>query len=453
MQSSIDTRGCRIVAAGLCQVVRVRVRVDEVKEAIDKSKCGKAGGPDDGITSEVYKALRNHIAPILLEIYNTVIRTKRVPKAWRKGMIVNLFKSGCRFDVMLLAIGGKLFNWILAKRITTYCVKEKVLNDKQDRFIYGRGITGHSKTVTEIISDITGRGEHAHVFYLDLSKAFDCISRKMIYQNLRQAGIPRHLVDIIADMHTKTKVRYRVDNSCTDEIETIQGVPQGDPLSPILFNLVINPMLMELDKHKICHRFMGEGTDSESLFMYADDFLCVCDSPEELQNAINICKKCIEYFNLRANVKKSAVMIFRSKKKIKETKRKLRSKKFMRTNREPMYEYKGTKKIQVVEKGKLVDKEVERWETHQKGETKELVFTWGSDGPNLTIECDYKYLRMILDSEMNWKEHFKKKNRKHMAASRRCASTFRDSEMGTDFKLQIMQSVIDPIDKHAIEAN
>ena len=68
----------------------------------------------------------------------------------------------------------------------------------------------------------------------------------MIYHNLRMAGVPRKLVNLIADMHKKTKTCYRVDGSKSKYIETIQGVPQGDPLSPIIFNLVINPILNEL---------------------------------------------------------------------------------------------------------------------------------------------------------------------------------------------------------------
>ncbi len=53
--------------------------------------------------------------------------------------------------IMLLNISGKLFNWILAKRITTYCDKNRILNNRQDGFMPGRGGTGHNMSVTEII--------------------------------------------------------------------------------------------------------------------------------------------------------------------------------------------------------------------------------------------------------------------------------------------------------------
>ena len=56
--------------------------------------------------------------------------------------------------------------------------------------------------------------------------------------------------------------------------------------------------------------FRPHEAESQAIMMYADDFACVCDTQEDLQRAINICKRCIDYFNLRANVKKSAVMRF-----------------------------------------------------------------------------------------------------------------------------------------------
>ncbi len=84
----------------------------EVELAIDKSKCGKSGGPNDGITAEVFKCLRNYLLPTLLKIYNSCIKSGRVPKAWRKGTICNLHKGdstmvcGNWWGIMLLNISG-----------------------------------------------------------------------------------------------------------------------------------------------------------------------------------------------------------------------------------------------------------------------------------------------------------------------------------------------------------
>ena len=94
-------------------------------------------------------------------------------------------------------------------------------------------------------------------------------------------------------MYKKTRVRYKHGRSHTKYIHTVKGVPQGDPLSTVIFNLVVNPMLRELEKHNICYRIRP--SMGQTLMMYADDFACICKSEEELQQAINICKKCIKF--------------------------------------------------------------------------------------------------------------------------------------------------------------
>ena len=159
-----------------------------------------------------------------------------------------------------------------------------------------------------MITQTLNAGETPYLFFLDLSKAFDMIDRKTVYERLTKVGIPRKIIRLIKNMYSKTKVRYKTDNKHTKYIQTKKGVPQGDPLSTIIFNLVINPMLRELEKANICYKInknMGQ-----TLMMYADDFACICESKEQLQEAINICKKCVDFFALKANESKSAGMQF-----------------------------------------------------------------------------------------------------------------------------------------------
>ena len=69
-------------------------------------------------------------------------------------------------------------------------------------------------------------------------------------------------------------------------------------------------MLTELETKNICYIFRGNIIESQSIMMYADDFACICETKEQLQKAINICKRAIDYFNLRANVKISSHEVY-----------------------------------------------------------------------------------------------------------------------------------------------
>lgn len=74
--------------------------------------------------------------------------------------------------------------------------------------------------------------------------------------NLRSTGMPEKLVIIIKNMYATAKARFRINNQHTKYIETIQGVPQGDPLSPIIFNMVIKPMLKTLEQSGISYKLV-----------------------------------------------------------------------------------------------------------------------------------------------------------------------------------------------------
>ena len=90
--------------------------------------------------------------------------------------------------------------------------------------------------------------------------------------------------------------------------KTIQGVPQGDPLSPLLFDVFVDPLLRTLDKENIAYSFSNNRDNAQ--FMYADDFIIICESPKDLQKAIDLCKKVCDKLRMTANVKKSATMTF-----------------------------------------------------------------------------------------------------------------------------------------------
>ena len=53
-------------------------------------------------------------------------------------------------------------------------------------------------------------------------------------------------------------------------------------------------MLSQLQEEDICYRYVRKEVadkESQSIMMYADNFACICETAEQLQKAINMCKK------------------------------------------------------------------------------------------------------------------------------------------------------------------
>ena len=117
----------------------------ELRTAIKAMKNGKAT-EEDGIPVELIKSAGRAAETRLLDLFNTVFCTKRVPKDWQCGVMCPKSKKGERTEcknhrgVMLLSHTGKIYNRIIEKRLRS-CVEES-LAEGQHGFRPGRGTSG-----------------------------------------------------------------------------------------------------------------------------------------------------------------------------------------------------------------------------------------------------------------------------------------------------------------------
>ena len=89
-------------------------RIQEVKDALKKTKPGKAAGVDE-VGPDLLRADMEHTASRLTRCYNKLWETERWPEVWKKGLVVKIFKKGDLRDcnnwrgVTLLPIISKIF--------------------------------------------------------------------------------------------------------------------------------------------------------------------------------------------------------------------------------------------------------------------------------------------------------------------------------------------------------
>jgi RNA-directed DNA polymerase len=106
------------------------------------------------------------------------------------------------------------------------------------------------------------RRPKCHVVDCDLQQFFDTVDHRKLMERLRERVDDPRLLGLVARF-LKAGV-IRPDGSFE---ETMQGVPQGGPLSPLLANILLD----ELD-----HELEARG---HSFARYADDFVILCTSP------------------------------------------------------------------------------------------------------------------------------------------------------------------------------
>ena len=95
------------------------------------------------------------------------------------------------------------------------------------------------------------------VLNLDLSAAFDNVSQPRLLEAILKKGLPFWMQNFIQGFLTQRKTCLQFDGATGPEITTQTGIPQGSPLSPILFLLFSSGLLEQTKSENNTHLSLG----------------------------------------------------------------------------------------------------------------------------------------------------------------------------------------------------
>jgi hypothetical protein len=178
-----------------------------------------------------------------------------------------------------------LLSGLILRRLTEY--RERQIRENQAGFRPGRGCIDHIFTLRQIL-------EHRHCFqrptmvvFLDLKSAFDSVDRQALWQCLSIKGVPPKLLSLIQLLYTNSRGRVKLFGKLSSEFATFSGVRQGCPLSPFLFNFVIDLMMEQsLPASDTCGVEVLPGCSVKDI-EYADDIALLGSDPLQMQITLN----------------------------------------------------------------------------------------------------------------------------------------------------------------------
>ena len=83
------------------------------------------------------------------------------------------------------------------------------------------------------------------IVFIDLTKAFDLVSRDGLFKVLPKIGCPPKLQSMIESFHSDTKGTVQFNGSSSEPFEIRSGVKQGSSLAPTLFGTIFFGMLLK----------------------------------------------------------------------------------------------------------------------------------------------------------------------------------------------------------------
>ena len=87
-------------------------------------------------------------------------------------------------------------------------------------------------------------------YFIDLSKAFECVNHRILLNKLRQMGVPLKVLRIFSYILSISFASVKVGSVNSQKLRIIRGARQGGIVSAYFFNVFIISILKEISSNE-----------------------------------------------------------------------------------------------------------------------------------------------------------------------------------------------------------
>ena len=130
---------------------------------------------------------------------------------------------------------------------------------------FWNGLPFPTPTSTGIIEKARKCQKTIYFWFIDYTKAFDCVNHNKLWKIQKVIGIPDHLMCLLRSLYAGQEATVRTGHGTTDWSKIRKGVHQGCILSPHLFNLMHSTSCWMT--HTLESRLLGEISTTSGMKM------------------------------------------------------------------------------------------------------------------------------------------------------------------------------------------
>ncbi|RXN14061.1 RNA-directed DNA polymerase from mobile element jockey-like protein [Labeo rohita] len=304
--------------------------VEELSKAIDCLACGKAPG-NDGIPPEVLKSGKPALLQPLHNLLCLCWEQGYIPQDMRDAKIITLYKNkGDRSDcnnyrgISLLSTVGKVFARVALAHLQV--LASRVYPESQSGFRVGRSTVDMIFSLRQLQEKCQEQQMPLYIAFIDLTKAFDLVSRSGLFSLLQKIGCPQHLLAVVTSFHDNMHSTVCYSGETSKAFQVSSGVKQGCVLAPTLFGIFFSMLLKYAFKdcsegvyihtrsdgklYNIAH-LCAKTKITEVLIremLFADDAALTSHTEDGLQQLVTCLFHACKEFGLTISLRKTKVM-------------------------------------------------------------------------------------------------------------------------------------------------
>lgn len=255
---------------------------NEIRTAVSGMKSGKSPGLD-GLPVEYYKQYIDTLAPILLEICNEAFTLGTLPPTFNEALISVIPKKDRDTTnpvnyrpLSLINLDCKILTKILATRLEK--ALPSVIHNDQVGFMKNRSSTDNMRRLLHLIWLNRTEKDPVLALSLDAAKAFNRVQWEFLFAALSHFGFGTNFIKWIKTIYKNPKAAVITNGVISPPFDLTRATRQGCALSPLLFNIVLEPLVIAIRANAAIRGVEGGGKEHK-LLLYADNILKLIKDP------------------------------------------------------------------------------------------------------------------------------------------------------------------------------